>query len=355
MATPPVRPSRPAPISPYLTDFEQFVANPQFAAEEKPGMQDWQGGDLPFIPAEGNLQQPGLPRELQALINHPWRRATPRGPRMGGVTMGKPVLNWAKQQGMIQEQPYFKQVAPLHSPASPIQSATTALREKPEWKKIGELQRVNAYTFRGDRRPPMEIGKAGGFQPPITRTDSQYVEGTIYKQFAHYMNQRFGVEVPKDEFLRAYAQTVTQPSDRDLIRSYLSWAGLVQGESYHLGIMLAQEDLKAYISTTRAVTVAKGFAASGADGYVYVTRVVGGFLIPGRGAHAWTELYGEQEIAHLGPVAWSEVFAFRQVGRKSAKFTGPLSIRKGLLKSNPAAYQEIFALLSGKKQTGVRG
>ena len=39
-----------------------------------------------------------------------------------------------------------------------------------------DLERINAYTFRGDDREPYEVMKAGGFNPPASRTDDRYLE-----------------------------------------------------------------------------------------------------------------------------------------------------------------------------------
>jgi hypothetical protein len=74
----------------------------------------------------------------------------------------------------------------------------------------------------------------------------------------------------------------------------------VENEAYHIGRMLANETLKGYISTTRSVTVATGFAVGGGGpGWVYVLQLCGGFLIDqvGKLAEEWVKLWTEQEIA----------------------------------------------------------
>src|SRR5207253_2373019 len=57
-----------------------------------------------------------------------------------------------------------------------------------DWKETNEIERVNAYTFRGEKsRSPTDIQAAGGFHPPITRADQYYVDNCIYPVFQSYM------------------------------------------------------------------------------------------------------------------------------------------------------------------------
>jgi hypothetical protein len=216
-----------------------------------------------------------------------------------------------------------------------------------DWKTHEELKRVNGYTFRGDTRDPLTIEKANGFQPPITRTDQQYVDNVIFPMFQSYMKRRFQMDVSKDQFERVYKEKV-QPNEKMVLHNFFVWRSMVENEAYHLGKMLADETLKGYISTSRAVTVAKGFAGE-KGGYVYLTLINGGFLVPDKEKHQWTKVFGEQEVALPASVPWSKIFAFRNVG-SDGMFTGPVYFRKGFQQRNANAYREAYELLSGKVQ-----
>ena len=348
-------PQRPAPNY-HLLDFEEIQPDLRMVALEKPGNVDYNGTGLQYIPAEAHLPQVGIPAKLQELIDHAWSQgaapATARTGARNGVVIGKPVHIWAQQNNASVGTPYAKQVAPLHSANAMVQAETAKMRANFNWSMVGEMPRVSAYTFRGDKRTPVEIAEAGGFYPPITRRDKYYVDSVIQGHFKEYMKARFGTDVTPQEFNRAYAQIVTQDSDRELIHSYLTWQALVQNEAYHVGIMLAQEDLKGYISSTKSVSVAKGFCSSkaGTNGWVYVMRIAGGFVVPDKKKHVWTQLFGEQEIAYPAEIRWSEIFGFRQVDQATKKFMGPIFLRKHMKVYNKNAYRSICDLLSGKPQ-----
>ena len=243
----------------------------------------------------------------------------------------------------------MKQVSPFTPPGDVAPQHLKGVAPE-DWTITNQLQRVNAYTFRGDRRPPEAIHAAGGFYPPITRTDQDYVEKTIYGAFNGYMRRRYGIEVSLGEFYAAYRNQVTTEQQKVVMHGFFAWKSLIDNEAYHVGRMLASETLKGFISTTRAVTVAKGFAAD--TGWVYVTLVQGGFLVPDKGKHVWTSTFGEQEIALPAPIPWANVFGFRKVARlePGVKFAGPLYLRRRLQAKNPKAYQECYELLSGRVQ-----
>jgi hypothetical protein len=211
-----------------------------------------------------------------------------------------------------------------------------------------QLDRVNAYTFRGDSRTPEAVRRAGGFNPPITRTDTYYQDEYIYPAFSKYMKKRFNMDIDKPAFARAWNQTVAYPGDKMVLHNFFFWRSMVENEQYHIGKMLADETLKGFISTTRSTMVAKGFAGNG--GWVYLTLIKGGFLVPDKGKHVWTQTYGEQEIALPAPVPWEDIFGFRQVGPDERVFVGPVYFRRGFAARNPTAHQQAYELLSGKLQ-----
>ena len=354
-------PPRSAPLNPLLRDFEELQPNPQFAAEEGGGEFYHSGPPLNYIESESVAAGPQLPEVVQRMIQATWKKASIPQMRQKGPTIGSAV-NTRMQGSFAQPAPYVKQVAPLRvfdEYFHDAQKATAEARRNPDWSALKQgpdthFPRVNAYTFRGDSRLPEDIRAANGFFPPITRNDTYYVNNTIYPQFSDYMKRRFGngVDISQADFMRAYNQTVRDDADRHLLRSYLSWRGLLEAEAYNIGIMLAQEDLKGYISTTKNVKVAKAFSYS--KGAVYVTRINGGFLVPDKGKHIWTQLFGEQEIAFPGHIPWSEIFAFRRTEKAGtlAMFSGPIYIRRTLRATNLKVFNAIYDVLSGKDHVG---
>jgi len=155
--------------------------------------------------------------------------------------------------------------------------------------------------------------------------------------------------ISPDEFL-AMVKTMTGGGvNEDLWYEYTIWRALAKSEELHLGRMLAEETLKGYVSTSRAVGVAKGF--SGDAGYVYVVRFSGGIVVPEKGdGHPWTKVFGEQEIAYPGALRWDTVMGFRQTTNKRFTPNQPLYLRKGFQTEDRRAFEACYDLLSGKKQ-----
>ena len=364
---PPARPSSQAPQR-----FPGFIAvapDPVLAKQEQRGNTSWKGGTLPFIPAEGNLPFVDLPAKLIELVQHCWNAASvSEGAERSGLQIGSgnrqnhipDKINqlknsWSPQNifeaQRVQERNgnYAKQVQPIRP------TLDSVIRHNPhlggtvptDWKVTEQLERVNAYTFRGDRRNPIAVSGAGGFHPPISRTDAFYVDTVIFPMFQSYMKRRFQLDITRAQFDRAYDQKVAFPQDRMVLSNFFVWRSMVANEAYHLGRMLADQTLKGYISTTRSTSVAKGFANT--DGWVYLTLVRGGFLVPDQGKHEWTKIFGEQEIALPCAIPWDEIFAFRQVNNLNM-FTGPIYFRQGFSSRNAAAYKQAFELFSGKAQ-----
>src|SRR5262245_55001577 len=74
-----------------------------------------------------------------------------------------------------------------------------------DWGATNEFTRVNAYTFRGEEsRPPKVVEEAGGFHPPITRTDQWYVDNKVFPHFQDYMKRRFQMNLTREQFNRVY-------------------------------------------------------------------------------------------------------------------------------------------------------
>ena len=88
---------------------------------------------------------------------------------------------------------------------------------------------------------------------------------------------------------------------------------------------------------------------SSAVGWVYCLLERGGYLVPPKGKIEWTKLFGEQEVAFPGAISWENVVGCRKVNDQ-AMFEGPVFLRPGFFKTDPKAAEQIYALLSGKKQ-----
>jgi hypothetical protein len=364
--------------------FECWKADPTLT---RPENQDtaakyWAGGTLPTIPAEDGLRFVDLPRLLEHMVKHCWQRASPSaGAARGRLTIGG-VATFERDQvsmtagrqtafnklavapnqaardkaaAMAQAGTHVRQVQPLIpgetvGAASELKKIAHLKGIATDWKTMEQLPRVNGYTFRGDSRAPGLVAKAGGFTPPITRTDAYYVENVIKPTFKSYMKRRYGQDVSDADFTKAINQAAPANSaERHVLSNYFVWRVMVQNEAFHVGRMLADEALKGYISTSRAVLVARGFAKE--NGWVYLTRVRGGFLVPDKGATTWTQIFGEQEIALPGKLDWDDVFGFRHVDDQR-RLVGPIYFRKGFA-AHRIAFAQAYDLLSGKPQGGA--
>jgi len=362
-------------------EFECWKPDPTLAAlKQSYPSQDWKGGSLDAIPASGALPHVDVPELLKKMVNQCWQRAgrssgetrgrialggtvTFRDKTSGQLTFGGRQLSHdllrsgspaeaGRAQAQVMAGRHVRQVQPLiaQEAARPdVHQNNTHLQGiANDWSAMRALPRVNAYTFRGDTRAPRAIAQAGGFGPPITRTDEYYVDRVVKPAFKSYMKRRFDEDVSDADFTRAINQVAPANSaQRHVLNNYFVWRALTENESFHLGRMLADEALKGYISTTRAVAVARGFAKE--HGWVYLTRVRGGFVVPDKGTTTWTRLFGEQEIALPCKLGWDDVFGFRQVDRLM-NLTGPIYFRKGF-DAERIAFSQAYELLSGKPQS----
>lgn len=340
-------------------EFDCWHPEAAFGLEEQDGVSDWKSGTLTTIDAESNLPMVDLPAILLHMVKYCWEKASVSE----GATRGPVQIGGARQSRLdamaksfdpreIMKQASLKLdaakgVAPAVSPFN-MGSLPHLQGVATDWKTMEQLDRVNAYTFRGDRRTPALIKADGGFNPPNSRTDAYYVDNVIYKQFDQYMQRRYKVKVSKATFDQAYSRQPAGSEGRKVLNNFCAWKALADNEAYHAGRMLASEALKGYISTSRAVPIAKNFAGCG--GWVFVTRVRGGFLIPDKGKSEWTKIFGEQEIALPSALPWSDIFGFRMMAAKTKTFAGPVYLRKTFAAGNATAFAKCFDLLSGKKQ-----
>ncbi len=238
-----------------------------------------------------------------------------------------------------------------HRPAgAPDNSRPLYGKHATDWDKIRDLDRVNAYVFRGDKRRVSDIRAAGGFQPPSTRTDEPYMK-LIGTRFAKYMKERFNRDVDADEVYQYIRGQGKQGRD---FTEYQIWRSILEGEKFHIERMVTDEFLRGFISTSRDVRVAQGFCLqTSADGQraptfaVYALHTEDGFLLPPRAQHVHGS-NGEAEVAHPGLLPWKNVMGFRTFidvnfdDPRTFRKSGVIFMRKGFQAADPKGYQEVF-------------
>ena len=206
----------------YAADGDFLKYEPRKYPDEERAMRGWTGGHIDYIPQSRPVAMAPLPAILQKMLESYWRQARPsagatRGPIMAGGHRTPPPVQ-PPRPGMPRmpplpltpgSRPYVSNQAPaIDNNASVIQLAphiSTAFAQ--DWDKQKEIPRVNAFAFRGDRREPNAIKLAGGFQPPITRTDDHYVKTVVFPMFKAYFKARAGIDVDQAEFLKVMAAT----------------------------------------------------------------------------------------------------------------------------------------------------
>ncbi len=334
-------------------DFNAWEPMSHYAKTEERGDVSWVGGDLPAIGTK-TVVPPTKPLHVLFgdFFNHLWKRAEkPTGPQRNFLAQTRVATT--------PQRPYFPAVAATQTPAFdmlPANATQHLAGMASDWEIHKNLERFSGYAFRGDSRDPVALKAADGFCPPSTRNDDGYIKGAVYEQFCSYMQRRFGKDlkaaITADQFLALVRSTAPAPADKDTFVFYTTWRAIVKSEQFHLGRMLAEETLKGYISTTRAVTVAKGFACKRESkaGWVYCVAVPSGIVVPSKNASQWTKIFGEQEIAMAGEIPWHGFAAARAV--KHGMFEGNIFIRNNFEKIDPEAFKKICKLMSGEKQEG---
>lgn len=307
-----------------------------------------------------------IPTRLAALLDHCWKTASVSNPQArSGLQIGagrdqprswRPQDIFAAKRLQDRNTPYAKAVAPTDKPAGGLfaDEKMDPVGMANDWHLMKPLQRLSAFTYRGDGRGPAEILAANGFAPPVTRTDDSYVENVIYPQFERYMKRRYQVSITKSDFRAAFlAYSAGDRTGAPVVRAYFIWRSLVEHEALHIPRMVVNEALKGYVSTSRAISVAYEFSLR-KNGWVYLTRVRGAFLIPTAAEADWVGNFEREcELSYPGHLPWSEIFAFRKTrrpddaqGPNAPKFVGPLYVRNGLRESHPAAYQRVAQAFS---------
>lgn len=217
-----------------------------------------------------------------------------------------------------------------------------------DWADMNRLKRVNAYTFRGDRRAPALVRTHGGFQPSAQRTDDGFVE-VLATEFVGYMKQK-GKTVDEAEVARYIRGQGQRGAD---FTEYHRFRALMQSETMHIGRMAKSEVLKGYVSSSRNPRVAVDYARrANRDDYtwIYVTHVEGGFLLPeGQTTNPHGGTHGEAEIALPGPIQWSRIVAavrlYVDVYQGLAE-TEVVLVRPSLRGGDQGVFLPIYAALS---------
>lgn len=324
-----------------VTYGEGFTKRPEFPLELLERMKrNWRTAVRPnFQSLSAMVAPPGATAQQQKRAGLTIGRAAPPAPGVaaapGAVAPGRPgVMN---PQGAVR--PSLRQRFPG--------------RLNGNWDHFKSFEMVGAYTFRGDQRDPHEIKRADGFQPSAMRTDQLYVT-TVAKYFVTYLEMTEGpLDVHRkaqaisevEQFVRGQMST----NNLKLLGEYMYWQEVYDSQKLHLIGMTHDSFYRAYVSTTRDISIAcagtTGLLASGSGvkpkmgfGWVYVLRVESGFLLK-MGVGGYTK--HEAEIAHLGPIEWECVYGFMCMGDKDTIF-----IRKGFENTDYEAFLTVLSTLS---------
>jgi hypothetical protein len=323
-----------------VSAFESFEPNPQYSWTQR---QRTEPEDWPIIEPKHGPRIGNLPKIVEDLVKATWKYAEPTdGAARGNIMMGTRGM---AAPAHIANGVYHKQVRPV----APVLTTTfpTNTPIASDWFVFNAIKRTNSVSFRGDTRPPSQvIGRQNGFNPPNSRTDRYYLENNIFEAFNSYSLRRFGNAIAKTDFLRAVDSVIPSADDQRLLVDYLMWRKITEREAVHLGRMVENECLKGYISTARIIdtSIRFGTAFNKRPGWLYITIVHGGFIVPFGATNFWGSEEGE--IAQWGPIPGERIVGF--VHLDGWKPDSPIYIRRSFRKKEPKAFEEIFNIISGK-------
>lgn len=345
-----------------LSEFEGFQPDPNysFTGRVAPERNSWK-----TIKPQSAPPIPPLPLLIQKMMKATWKYAEPswdntQGARPGkpahGITIGTRGGAAPSTSGLGLFNPQVRPTVPVDASGNQHGITTTFPTETAiasDWKVFKTIPRTHALTFRGDSRSPNDvISKAGGFYPPNSRQDRYYLENNIYTAFADYLKRRCGRDLTKDQFLGAVDETAILDEDKKLLVDYLMWRKITEREAVHLGRMVETECLKGYISTARGIDTAIFFATGygNRQGWLYLTHVFGGFVVPLGDKKYWgTE---EGEVAQWGPIPAARIVGFVHVVNGVPAFPhgmpdGPIFIRRSFRLAEPKVFEHVFKVMSG--------
>ena len=328
-------------ISKVAAGFEAYEPSPFYAKNNLPGL------TTPYPQIKPKTLPPiePLAPPLRAIVDSLWKRAEPaRGAARGPVTMG--LRGQATPVG-----PASRENSVYHPQVNPLKDGQVFMDD---WKHMDTIQRTNAVTFRGDSRPPnWVIGRDMGFHPPFSRTDDFYLYGVVFEKFKDYIKRRYGRDISMADYVSALSGNAPTAEAKRLLINYMMWRKITEGEAFHLGRMVKDECLKGYISTSRALPVAAFFGTryNTVEGWLYITLVRGGFIVPPGDAKWGTK---EQEIANWGSIPAADIVGFQKIDRLGVPL-GPIYVRPTFRKTEPKAFRKAFDTLSHKPPKTLEG
>ncbi len=346
------KPERSNEVLPYdqigsvSTDFEPFKPNPKYGwgkgirvLPKGHTKDNWKLIVPKTAPKIGRL-----PQVIEDVLKMTWKFSEPtagaqRGNVFAATHRGNVPVN-------LKTQTYHPQVRPVKPAISSTFPNNSAIAS--DWKVFEQIERTNGVTFRGDSRPPQDvINTYGGFTTPDSRTDRYYLEEGIYPKFADYLDRRFQRPLSKNDFLKAVDSALPNDADKKILIDYMMWRKIVEKEKMHLGRMVEHECLKGYISTSRAIETAIQFGTrhNAQMGWVYLTIVHAGFIVPWSNANLWGS--GEAEIAQWGPIPSERIVGFARFTQKGL-LDSDIYIRRSFRKREPEAFEKTFKIFSGK-------
>ena len=351
------------------TEFEPLLPNPQYNWATRPKVKSpSMGGDdygkWPIVVPKTAPAIPPIDPTLRGMMEALWKAAEPQagaqrgsaGPLPFYAGARNPVLVGTRGMPLAQQAIHAQQVYTPVRPTAPLldtrhQNQTSM---PTDWGLHDLVKRTNAVGFRGDTRSPHQVivkAKPPGFGPPNTRTDDYYIENNVYDGFKTYMAARFGRNVEKPDYLNAVKKVASSQASKQLLIDYTAWRRIVAREATHLGRMVENELLKAYISCSRCIdsSVFFGTAKLQKDGWLYLVVVHGGFVVPFDHRTKVEQFWGtgEAEIAQLGTIPPERIVGFCRLDQWTGP-VGPIFMRKTFRKSESAAFETMFDFMSGK-------
>lgn len=330
-----------------LTDFEIFQRDAQFQTGYRPyEMSEWQT----VVPTKAPPVPIGLPDVFDRVLKSCWKLSEPKaGAQRGRQIVGTRGL---APSAATRAETYHPQVRPTATVATSLFPNKDAIAS--DWNVVHGMKRTNAVTFRGDTRKPLEvIFNSKGFHPPISRTDKYYLEKNVFDAFADYLKRRYQRQITQQEFLAAVRDHARSAADQKLLIEYSVWRQITVREAAHVGRMVENECLKSFISTSPSIEVARTFGTKfgAVAGWIYVTIVHGGFVVPlekSRNIADKTALWGstELEIAQWGAIPPERIVGFMQIPRQ-ARPDNPIFMRRSFRKEEPKAFEAIYNTMSG--------
>lgn len=340
-----------ADVGEVVTRFEPLTPDPQYRFVGRIPPTSWGIVKPKTGPPIGDL-----PELIKNLIKATWKFAEPDASKFDatharaashGISIG------ARGGGVpVGDYKFHQQVRPTKPDIHTTFMNDTAIAS--DWKVFDWIRRTNAVTFRGDSRSPNTVIKAQGFYPPNSRTDTYYLENNIYPAFEDYFKRRYGRNLSSVDFLDVIDGTAATPSAKSLLVDYMMWRKITERESVHLGRMVESECLKGYISTARSIDTSLHFATGYGQkpGWLYLTVVHSGFVVPGGKEHYWGS--AESEIAQWGPIPADRIVGFVHVQQNKIP-NGPIFIRRSFRVTEPEAFEHMFKVMSGMTPSPQRG